>query len=92
MVLTAKQKANLPKALQQAIMKKKGGMKKEKTKPMTKESVKPMKKELTKDQKDKLKEAAKHHSSKHMSMMRKLMKEGMSFMAAHKKALKEVGK
>jgi len=33
-----------------------------------------------------------HHSKKHMSMMRKDIKGGMSFSAAHKKAQKAVGK
>jgi predicted phosphoadenosine phosphosulfate sulfurtransferase len=40
----------------------------------------------------KLKEHSKHHSSKHMAMMKKDMKSGMSFTAAHKKAQKAVGK
>lgn len=33
-----------------------------------------------------------HHSKKHMTMMRKDIKGGMSFSAAHKKAQKAVGK
>ncbi len=33
-----------------------------------------------------------HHSKKHMSMMRKDIKGGMSFSAAHKKAQKVVGR
>jgi len=33
-----------------------------------------------------------HHSKKHMAMMRKDIKGGMSFTAAHKKAQKAVGK
>ncbi len=41
---------------------------------------------------DKLKEHKIHHTPAHMRMMRKLMKEGMSFSQAHKKAMKEVGK
>ena len=40
----------------------------------------------------KLKEHSKHHSSKHMTMMKKDIKKGMSFSAAHKKAQKAVGK
>mgnify|MGYP001805104891 CR=1 FL=1 len=40
----------------------------------------------------KLKELSKHHSAKHMAMMKKDMKKGMSFSAAHKKAQKMVGK
>ena len=48
--------------------------------------------QLTDAQKKKLKEHSKHHSSKHMAMMRKDMKAGKSFSAAHKKAQKAVGK
>jgi hypothetical protein len=39
-----------------------------------------------------LKEHSKHHTKKHMDMMKKDMKAGMSFTAAHKKAQKAVGK
>ncbi len=39
-----------------------------------------------------LKEHKQHHSPKHMTMMRKLIKEGDSFETAHKKAMKSVGK
>ena len=39
-----------------------------------------------------LKEHKQHHTSKHMTMMRKLIKEGDSFETAHKKAMKSVGK
>mgnify|MGYP003640383603 CR=1 FL=1 len=39
-----------------------------------------------------LKKHSAHHSKKHMSMMRKDIKAGMSFSAAHKKAQKAVGK
>lgn len=35
---------------------------------------------------------SKHHSKKHMDMMKKLMREGSSFKAAHNKAQKDVGK
>ena len=35
---------------------------------------------------------SKHHSKKHMDMMKKLMREGSSFKAAHNKAQKQVGK
>ena len=49
-------------------------------------------KKLSAKQEATLKKHSVHHSSKHMSMMRKLMKGGMSFTAAHKKAQKEVGK
>jgi len=47
---------------------------------------------LTQKQKDKLKEHSVHHTPKHMTMMRKLMREGMSFTKAHNKTMKEVGK
>ena len=48
--------------------------------------------DLTKRQKDTLSRHKKHHTSKHMTMMRKLMKGGSTFTAAHKKAMKKVGK
>ena len=38
-----------------------------------------------------LKKHSVHHSAKHMAMMRKEMKAGASFTAAHKKAQKKVG-
>ena len=41
---------------------------------------------------EKLKEAAKHHTKKHMDMMKKLMREGKTFSQAHKMALEKVGK
>ncbi len=40
----------------------------------------------------KLKEHSKHHSAKHMAAMRRDIKSGMSFSAAHKKAMKSQGK
>jgi len=49
-------------------------------------------KKLTDAQKKKLKEHSKHHSAKHMAMMRKDMKAGKTFTQAHKKAQKMVGK
>jgi len=49
-------------------------------------------KELTKRQKETMKKHSKHHSKKHMSMMRKEMRAGKTFSAAHKKAQKLVGK
>lgn len=51
-----------------------------------------MGKELTQRQKDTLKKHSKHHSAKHMAMMRKEMKNGKSFTTAHKMAQKKVGK
>ena len=49
-------------------------------------------KKLTKRQEETLKKHSKHHSAKHMAMMRKEMKGGSTFTAAHKKAQKKVGK
>jgi hypothetical protein len=48
-------------------------------------------KPLTTRQKSTLQSHSKHHSSKHMAMMRREMKKGMSFTSAHKKAQKTVG-
>ena len=57
---------------------------------------KPMKKkssgDLTNEQIAKLSKHKFNHTAKHISMMRKLMKEGMSFTAAHNKTMKEIGK
>jgi len=47
---------------------------------------------LTPRQQATLKKHAEHHTSKHMVMMRKEMRAGKSFTAAHKKAQKMVGK
>tara|TARA_Y100001937_G_scaffold112711_1_gene160593 strand:+ start:80 stop:232 length:153 start_codon:yes stop_codon:yes gene_type:complete len=46
---------------------------------------------LTKKQEDTLQKHSKHHTSKHIRMMRIAMKKGLSFTKAHKKAQKEVG-
>tara|TARA_R100000664_G_scaffold34208_1_gene55075 strand:- start:7086 stop:7241 length:156 start_codon:yes stop_codon:yes gene_type:complete len=51
-----------------------------------------VKKELTKRQKNTLSKHAKHHSAKHMAMMRRMMKAGKTFTEAHKSAMKKVGK
>ena len=48
--------------------------------------------ELTKRQKAALAKHAKHHTAKHMAMMRRQMKAGKSFTASHKSAQKKVGK
>ncbi len=53
---------------------------------------KPTAKKLTARQEATLKKHSVHHSAKHMAMMRKEMKAGASFTAAHKKAQKKVGK
>ena len=49
-------------------------------------------KKLTKRQQTTLKKHSVHHSKKHMTMMRKEMRAGKSFTAAHKKAKRLVGK
>tara|TARA_R100001443_G_scaffold17795_4_gene28381 strand:- start:22824 stop:22985 length:162 start_codon:yes stop_codon:yes gene_type:complete len=52
----------------------------------------PRKKQLTQRQKDTLARHSEHHTKKHMSEMRKLMKDGKTFTASHKIAMKKVGK
>ncbi len=47
---------------------------------------------LTDSQKDKLKKHKEHHTQAHMTMMRKLMREGMSFTKAHNQTMKNIGK
>lgn len=47
---------------------------------------------LSKRQESTMKKHKKHHSVKHMALMRKLMIKGKSFTQAHKEAMKEVGK
>tara|TARA_R100000541_G_scaffold49222_1_gene56341 strand:- start:37 stop:189 length:153 start_codon:yes stop_codon:yes gene_type:complete len=47
---------------------------------------------LTQKQKDTLKKHSVHHSTKHMSMMQKLMKSGETFTASHKITQKKIGK
>tara|TARA_R110002073_G_scaffold97912_1_gene224714 strand:- start:1079 stop:1261 length:183 start_codon:yes stop_codon:yes gene_type:complete len=50
------------------------------------------KKELTEKQKQTLVKHSKHHTTKHMAYMRKRMRGGATFSAAHKEAMKKVGK
>tara|TARA_R100001509_G_scaffold36945_1_gene19866 strand:+ start:1075 stop:1353 length:279 start_codon:yes stop_codon:yes gene_type:complete len=69
-----------------------GSMATKKKRMMYKKGKTVKKKELTKRQKDTLKKHSVHHTAKHMAMMRKLMREGSTFTAAHKKAQKTVGK
>ena len=52
----------------------------------------PKLKKLTEAQKKKLSEHSKHHSKKHMDLMRKLMEDGKTFTEAHKLAMEKVGK
>jgi len=47
---------------------------------------------LTARQKTTLANHKKHHTPKHMAEMRRLMKAGKTFTAAHKAAMKKVGK
>jgi len=65
-----------------------------KKKIMKKKVVKKTKKTkgLSLAQKNKLKEHSKHHTAKHMTMMRNMMKGGVSFAKAHQLAKKVVGK
>ena len=49
-------------------------------------------KQLTQRQKDTLKRHQKHHTAKHMTEMRKMMRAGKTFTQAHKSAMKKVGK
>ena len=47
---------------------------------------------LTQRQIDTLKRHSVHHTTKHMTEMRKLMKSGKTFKESHKLAMKKVGK
>ena len=47
---------------------------------------------ITKTQQSTLLKHSKHHTKKHMALMRRLMRQGRSFTQAHKVAQKEVGK
>ena len=49
-------------------------------------------KPLTKRQTETLKRHAKHHTAKHMTMMKKAMLAGKTLTQAHKMAQKKVGK
>jgi hypothetical protein len=49
-------------------------------------------KPLTKRQMDTLKRHSKHHTAKHMSEMKRLMRSGKTFTEAHKIAMKKAGK
>ena len=48
--------------------------------------------ELTKRQKAALAKHGKHHTAKHMAMMRRQMKAGKTFSQSHKAAQKKVGR
>lgn len=49
-------------------------------------------KKITARQKAAMKRHGEHHTKKHMSEMRKLMRAGSTFTAAHKKTMKKIGK
>jgi hypothetical protein len=49
-------------------------------------------KKLTQRQQNALKRHSVHHTRKHMTEMRKLMKAGKTFTESHKLAMKKVGK
>ncbi len=49
-------------------------------------------KKLTQRQESTMKKHSKHHTQKHMRMMRAKMMQGMSFTEAHKETQKKVGK
>jgi len=51
-----------------------------------------MAKKLTQRQQNALKRHSVHHTRKHMTEMRKLMKAGKTFTESHKLAMKKVGK
>jgi hypothetical protein len=51
-----------------------------------------MTKELTKRQKDTMAKHKVHHTAKHMKVMKEEMLKGKTFTAAHKIAMKKVGK
>jgi len=48
--------------------------------------------QLTTRQKTTLEKHKKHHTTKHMTEMRKLMRSGKTFTQSHKIAMKKVGK
>tara|TARA_R100001463_G_scaffold114345_1_gene169576 strand:+ start:313 stop:471 length:159 start_codon:yes stop_codon:yes gene_type:complete len=48
--------------------------------------------QLTQRQKDTLARHSKHHTKKHMSEMKKIMKQGKTFGEAHKRTMKKIGK
>lgn len=49
-------------------------------------------KKLTKRQEDALKRHSVHHTARHMSEMRKAMRNGKTFNQSHADAMKKVGK
>ena len=63
-----------------------------KKKPKAQKPKKKGSKGITDKEADKLQEHSDHHSRKHMAEMKKLMRNGMSFTMAHKRAMSKVGK
>ena len=62
---------------------------------MQKKKIKPMykpKKQLSILQKRLMKEHSKHHTKKHLDMMKKLMLQGMCLQQAHDITMKDIGK
>jgi len=55
-------------------------------------SMKVKKKALTKRQENAMKRHSKHHTTKHMTFMKRRMLMGDTFRTAHKKAQQKVGK
>jgi len=53
---------------------------------------KTVRKSISLKNREKLKEHGKHHTAKHIAMMKKEMRNGSSFSKAHAKAMKKVGK
>lgn len=51
-----------------------------------------MKKTLTARQEQTMQRHSRHHTPRHMSEMKKLMLQGKTFTAAHKLAMKKVGR
>ena len=51
-----------------------------------------VRKTLTKSQEIKLSKHAKHHTKKHIEMMKRDMLKGMTFTQAHEKAMRLIGK
>ena len=48
--------------------------------------------QLTESQMNMLEKHKIHHTAKHISLMKRLMKAGLSFSKAHKKAMIDIGK
>jgi hypothetical protein len=60
-------------------------------KPMNRKDKK-VAKPISKLQQEKLDEHAEHHTKEHMRLMKKAMRQGMTFAKAHQAAMKKHGK